>query len=288
MGKMMFGYPNWLDATATVLSGGSWEAALPLANLQDERLAKVARSTDADLASTIVNVDFSDQKYLYVIALPKHNLTIDALIRVRLSNNSDMSSPTYDTGWLEAYPRIYPSDMPLWDDPGTWDGYLAQDDYDRGYTFGWPHILTDPTNGRYLRLEINDTANPDGYVDLGRLVTASGYIPIINFEVGAQLGWQTSSTSVESDGGATYHDERSRRRVFNCVLANQSEDEAMVHLFEIMRLKGTSLQFYFVYDIDDTIHLARRSFICTMKELSRMVIAYASWMDQPVSLVEEL
>lgn len=288
MGKMMFGYPNWLDATATVLSGGSWEASLPLANLQDERLAKVARSTDATLASTIVNVDFSNQKYLYVVALPKHNMTIDALVRVRLSNNSDMSSPTYDTGWLEAYPEVYPSDMPLWDDPGTWDGYLAQDDYDRGLTFGWTHVLTAPTNGRYLRLEINDTANSDGYVELGRFVTASGYIPVINFEVGAQLGWQTTSTSVETDGGATYHDERARRRVFNCVLANQSEDEAMVHLWEIMRLKGTSEQFFFVYDIDDTVHMPRRSFLCTMKELSRMVIAYASWMDQPVSLVEEL
>jgi len=285
---MMFGYPNWLDVSATTLSGGSWEAALPLANLQDERLSKVARSTNDALASTIVNVDFTNQKFLYVFALPKHNLTIAALIRVRMSNASDMSSPTYDTGWVKAYPRIYPSEMPLWDDPGTWDGYLAQDDYDRGLTFGWTHVLTTPTNGRYLRLEINDTANPAGYVDLGRLITASGYIPVINFETGAQLGWQTSSTSVESDGGAMFHDARSRRRVFNCVLANQSEDEAMVHTWEIERLLGTSKQFFFVYDLADTVHLGRRSFICTMKELSRMVVAYASYTDVPISLVEEL
>ena len=284
----MFGYPNWLDHADTVLSGGSWEAALPLANLQDKRLAKVARSTDDELVSTIVNADFSNQKYLYCVALPKHNLTIDALVRVRLSNNSDMSAPTYDTGWVNAYPKIYPSEMPLWDDPGTWDGYLAQDDYDRGLTFGWTHVLTAPTNGRYLRLEINDTSNPDGYVDLGRLVAASGYIPVINFEVGAGLGWQTSSTSVESDGGATFHNARYQRRVFNCVLANQSENEAMVHLWEITRLMGTSEQFFFIYDIDDTIHLGRRSFICVMKELSRMVVAYASYMDLPISLVEEL
>lgn len=288
MGKMMFGYPNWLDATPTVLSGGSWEAALPLANLQDQRLAKVARSTNDDLASTIVNVDFADQKYLYIFAIPKHNLTIDALIRVRLGNDVTFAADNYDTGWVKAYPTIYPADMPLWDDPGTWDGYLAQDDYDRGLTFGWPHVLSSPTNGRYLRLEINDTANPDGYVDLGRLITASGYIPVINFERGANLGWQTNSTSVESDGGAMFHNEKPRRRVFNCVLADQSENEAMIHLFEINRLLGTSEQFYFVYNVDDTIHLARRSFICTMKELSRLVVAYTSWMDQPVSLVEEL
>ena len=288
MSKVMFGYPNWFDATATVLSGGSWEASLPLANLQDERLSKVARSTDDSKASTIINVDMADQKYLYVFALPKHNLTINALIRVRLGNDDTFAADNYDTGWVKAYPVIYPADMPLWDDPGVWDGYLAQDDYDRGNTFGWTHVLSAPTNGRYVRIEIDDTANPDTYVDIGRVVLASGYQPVINFEVGAQLGWQTSSKSVESDGGAVFHDERSRRRVFNCVLANQSEDEAMVHLFEIERLLGTSEQFYFIYDIADTVHIARRSFICTMEELSRLVIAYGSYMDQPVSIREEL
>ena len=288
MGKVMFGYPNWLDAAATVLSGGSWEAALPLANLQDQRLAKVARSTDAVLASTIVNADFVNQKYLYVVAIPKHNLTIDALVRVRLGNDVTFAVDNYDTGWVKAYPVIYPANMPLWDDPGTWDGYLAQDDYDRGLTFGWTHVLTAPTNGRYLRLEINDTANPAGYVDLGRLFTSSGYIPVINFKPGAQLGWQTSSTSMESDGGVMFHNVRARRRVFNCVLANQSESEAMVHVWEIERLLGTSEQFYFVYDTDDTVHMGRRSFPCTMEELSRLVIAYASYMDQPVSIREEL
>lgn len=288
MGKMIFGYPNWLDHDDTVLSGGSWEAALPLSNLQDQRLAKVARSTDDAKASAIVNVDFGNQKYLWIFAVPKHNLTIDALIRVRLGNDATFAADNYDTGWINAYPTIYPSDMPLWDDPGTWDGKLAQDDYDRGLTFGWTHILTAPTNGRYVRVEIDDTSNPDTYIDLGRLVLASGYQPVINFEVGAHLGWQTTTTSVESDGGATFYDDRPQKRVFNCVLANQSEDEAMVHVWEINRLMGTSEQFFFVYDADDTVHLLRRSFICTMKELNRMLIAYASWMDQPVSIVEEL
>ena len=288
MGKMMFGYPNWLDASAASLSGGSWETDLPLANLQNKRLSKVARSTDDAKASTIINVDFGEQKYIYIFALPKHNLTIDALIRVRLGNDATFAADNYDTGWVKAYPVIYPADMPLWDDAGGWDGYLAQADYDEGNTFGWTHVLTAATNGRYVRIEIDDTSNPDTYVDIGRVVLASGYIPVINFQVGATLGYETSSTSTESDGGAVFHDERARRRVCSFVLAHQTEDEAMVHLFEIKRLMGTSNQLYFIFDVADTVHLARRSFLCVLKELSRMTIAYASRMDQPVQVVEEL
>ncbi|HUU45196.1 MAG TPA: hypothetical protein VM118_05630, partial [Acidobacteriota bacterium] len=263
MANAMFCYPNWVDHSDTVLSGGSWETALPLSNLQDQRLARVARSTDDATASAIVNLDFSNQKYIYVFAIPSSNLTIDALVKVSLSNNSDMSSPTYSTGWVKAYPVIYPSDMPLWDDPGTWDGYLAQDEYDLGETYGWTHVLTAPTNGRYCRVEIDDTANPDTYIDLGRLVIASGYQPIINFEVGAGLGWQTASTVSETDGGASYHNDRPRKRIFNCVLIYQSDDEAMVHMWTIQRMLGTSTQIFFVFDISDTVHLPRRSFLAT-------------------------
>ena len=288
MSKVMFCYPNHADRAAAVLSGGSWEATLPLTNLQEEPLAQVARSTDAVITSTIVNVDFGAQQYIYVFALPKHNLTIDALVRVRLGNDNTFAADNYDTGWVKAYPVIYPANMPLWDDPGVWDGYLAQTDYDAGMEFGWTHVLTAPTGGRYVRVEINDTANPDGYVELGRLVLASGYQPIINFVPGAALGYENATTSTRTDGGAVFYKASRQWRRFNCLLKYQTEDEAMVHFYEIQRMLGTSNQLFFVYNISDTTHLARRSFLATVEKLSALEIHWGSYMDQPISLVEAL
>jgi hypothetical protein len=57
MERAVFGWPRWTgDVT---WSGGSWLAGYPLANLGVLPLARVARSTNDDLASTQVIGTFS-------------------------------------------------------------------------------------------------------------------------------------------------------------------------------------------------------------------------------------
>jgi hypothetical protein len=57
---------------------------LPLTNLKDRRLSKVARSTDDALTSTIVKVDLGVARSIRLVAVPKHNLSTAAKARVRL------------------------------------------------------------------------------------------------------------------------------------------------------------------------------------------------------------
>jgi hypothetical protein len=56
-------------------SGGDWEATLPLTNLADRRLAKVARSSDTELASTRLHLDLGVARSIGGIAIPKHTLS---------------------------------------------------------------------------------------------------------------------------------------------------------------------------------------------------------------------
>lgn len=193
-----------------------------------------------------------------------------------------------DSGWDRAYPQIYPSTMPEWIATADQTGYPSQEDYDDGMT--WPHIYVPatPVSARYWRVEINDTANPDGYVDIGRLVLSSGWQSSINFVPGATLGWITSSTRTETDGGAAYHNAKPARRVFACTIENMDEDEAMVHPFELARYLGTDKQVMFVYNPADTYHLQRRSFLATLEKLSPLQIPYGSWMSNAIALIEEL
>jgi len=66
-------------ANNAALSGGAWQAALPLANVKDTLISKVARSTNVNLASTQLLVDLGDTAPIYdTVALVNHNLSASA------------------------------------------------------------------------------------------------------------------------------------------------------------------------------------------------------------------
>lgn len=275
-GNAILAFPNYPDSTyvAVAFSGGSWQPALPLANLRNRELAKVARSTAATLVATQFQVDLGVTRGVRVFAIPKHTLSAGARIRIRGSATAGVfTSPVYDTGWLDVWPRIYaPGSLP-WGHPSFWTGRLSAEDAE-GYNIGFVHVAADVQTARYWLWEIDDTANPDGYVDLARLFMASGWQPSINMEFGAGYGWEDATTSQQSLGGVEYYDERPRRRVFAFMIGNLPVDEALTQPFEMQRLLGKAGQLFFVFNPTDTYHMHRRSFLATMRELSPLQLPY--------------
>lgn len=131
MSRCIFGFPNHGDVAT--LSGGSWQGALPLANLQDRRSSRIARSVDALRASTQLDADLgSDGRAVRVAALPWcTNLTRAALWRIRGSRYADFGASL----------NLVNPDLLIWtnngalvrtggqDDPlGGTDAYLLTDD----------------------------------------------------------------------------------------------------------------------------------------------------------------
>jgi hypothetical protein len=287
MANILFGYPNLLDSAT--LSGGSWESTLPLANLQNAALSKVARSTNDALASTIINVDLgAESRVLRVVSILAHNLSRAALVRTRIGEDSGFSTSNYDSGWVDALPVIYPAGVLAYGDGGWWDGKLGKDELDLGYPIDY-HLLPSPIpQGEFLRIEINDTTNPANYVEIGRMVISPGYQPTINMRQGTFIGWNTSSRRTEMEGGAFKYDERPRRRVLNFVIPNIPEDESLVKLDEIQRRQGTHDPFLTIYDPSDTHHLHRRSIWGTIRRLSPLRVPYATHADQAFSIIQEL
>lgn len=286
MANLLISFPNRGDSGT--FSGGSWEATLPLTNLQDRRTQRVARSTNATLASTQFDCDLGTELYLWVGALFSTNLTMAAQWRIRGSNDAAFATSAYDSGWVDVYPEIYPAGVLNFGDPGWFDGKLAQVDYDAGYRVEPIHVLSTLTSARYWRVEIDDTANGDGYVEVGRAWFGYAYQPTANMANGVRLGWETSSSRTETDGGAWYHLDRPRRRHMDFVLSQESEDEGLVRGFEVLRQLGTAGQLLVVFDPDDTHHLHRRAFVGTLRDLSPLTFPYSAWTDQPFRVVEEL
>ncbi len=286
MSNVLIAFPNLADDA--VLSNGSFFARLPIINVQDFRSAKVARTISTTLTDTILDADLGESRVIKVVSLPNHNFSIAATIRVRAGNDPTFAVTLFDSGFVDALPEIYPYGVLDWGDAGIWDGKLGQQEYDDGYPIPWTLLIAPPVSARYWRFEISDETNPDGFIDLGRLVISPGYTPSINMKQGLQIGWETSSTTTETDGGAFFHNDRARRRFVNFQLNQIPENEGFVRMFELSRGRGTSNPFLFIYNPQDTFHLHRRAFLATFRRLNPLQVPHADRTVQAFQAVEEL
>jgi hypothetical protein len=192
-----------------------------------------------------------------------------------------------DPGSESVYPTFYPAGSELWgEDVGS--TALSAADYAAGRRLDFFHLPSSAQNYRYWRVEITDTGNADGYVEIGRLAVVGGYTPTINFRQGVKLGYVGRSESQETWGGRLIHDVRQSRRRCDFSLPEIAEQEALVQVLEANRALGTNEQFLFVYDQADTAHLPRRAFLATLRELEPFEVSWGPRYGQPFSALEVL
>ncbi|MGV6875956.1 hypothetical protein ACUSIJ_25130 [Pseudochelatococcus sp. B33] len=252
-------YGNFAD-TAT-LSGGSWTVGLPLNNLKNRMLRRVARSTNANLTSTIVNVDLGAAQSIPAIFLGPYNASGQLKYRARGAANSGMTSPLHDSGWVAA--NVVPSLSLAWEDPGFWYGISSSGEVElRGWIM---HFLPSPVSARYWRIEVDDTTNPAGYLQFGRLMMPKKWQPSINYEPGSTgLSLEDRTVVRESIGGSEYFWRRQEPRVFNCAWPYLKEEDTYGSALNMMRDLGTSGEVFVVPDPDST-YVQRRSFLGRMR-----------------------
>lgn len=274
MANCCFGWPIYTTTNAGLsqtptYSGGSWSASLPLTNLSDRRVSKVARSTDALAASTLANIDLVTARSIGVLALVGHNLSAGATI-VWKGGTTLGGAEVYNSGSLSM-------------------SFSAATAEDRdGIDFAHVHIPSSLQSARYWRFEITDTSNADGYVEIGRLVIAGKFQPTTNMDYGTGLGLEDDTVRKVTDGGGAIYQEKSVRRTQRLVLNHMAEAEALGTAWKMERLLGKKRQLFYVHDTADTTYLHERSFLAVMRELSGIEYPYASRHSTAIELVEEL
>lgn len=271
MSNALIGYYNRVDAGT--LTGGSWAATLPRANLQNRIVAKVARSTDATLASTKFDIDIGADKVSRVAALIGHNFSLAAKYRLRCGTDATFVTNLFDSGWVDVWPPVYNSTDLDWQALNWWSGkYLAEEI--AGIT--WQKIidLGSAMNARYWRFEIDDTTNTAGYVEIGRLFIGPAWQPTINMSYGAGIGWEDKTEVQEALSGAEFFDQRRPYRVAQFQTGFMETDEGFSRAFEIHRRSGVHEEVLFVWDPDDTIHAVRRQFMGRLRQLSPIEYPY--------------
>jgi hypothetical protein len=270
MTKLFLAWPNRVDSA--VLSAGNWLAGLPRDNLLTRELTQVARSADATEASTRIDFDYGSVRAFRAFALVNHNLTRAATWRITLGS-APGASDIYDSGSLLAWRMSFDGDLLEWEESGWWEG-VGDDEYLRA-PYAVLHVSSAYYSARYMRVQITDTSNPDGWVQLGRVFCGGGLSPTWN---ASHSGWSERWTDDQSviqraDGGGEFYDPRRRSRVTQFSLDWMEPGEA-AFAHEMQRRLGTTGEALWVPDADDLAYSQQYGFLGRLRQLSAIEYPY--------------
>lgn len=241
---VVLGYANQTDLST--LAGGSWNASYPITNLRNRYLSQVARTSNALATSSIITVDLGTASSIGVVALISHNLTPSATVRIRGANNSGMTSPVYDSGNVGIYEHT---------------------DYAASFSSAY---------ARYWKIDIVDTANPAGYIQIGRLFIGQRFKPTFNCDWGVSLGVESTTEVLASLNGPEYFNDRPNRRTWRGSWANLTDSEAYRTFMTLQRNQDVSGEVYFFEDDEDTTNQDIRWFYARFRTLSTVEWPYVN------------
>ena len=233
-------------------SGGNWTTTLPLANLAEADVRRVARSTGVTASDTRFRVDLNAVMPVSIsdFVLLNHNLTTTATVRFVVTSDAADASPaarTLDTGILPVWvPTVVAGTLPwgVW----PWNG-IDLTAYPTGTAFF--HRSGQSGLGRYLWVYLADAANPAGYVQLGRFMAGAAWSPRTNAAYGASIQWIDPAEVKRTRGGRRLVNQRPRFRQFEMSFERLTQDEALGIAFEVDRQLGKGGNFYLAMDVDE-------------------------------------
>ena len=261
-------------------SGGNWTTSLPLANLTEADVRRVARSSGVTAADTRFRVDLNAVMPVSIsdFVLLNHNLSTTATVRFVVTTDAADALPaarTLDTGALPVWvPTVVPGSLPWGVFP--WDG-IDVTAYPTGTAFF--HRSAQIGVGRYVWVYIFDAANPAGYVQLGRFMAGTAWSPRTNAAYGASIQWIDPGEVKHTRGGRRLVNERPRYRQFEMSFGRLTQDEAMGIAFEVDRQLGKGGNFYLAMDVDEAGQFRfRRSIYAALVDSAAIAIPrWNSW-----------
>lgn len=272
MADIVILYENFADRAT--LSGGSWLSALPLTNLQDADVGRVARSANATTTATQFKANLGSPKGVHGLAIGPCNLSPGSQWRARAYSDSAYTSLVYDTDWQEVTGEVIDwtdtAEWLEWEDNGFWLGisdFEALSELPQFLFHVVPSASLGLATAQYWKVEFDDTGNADGYVQSGRLMIAAALRPSHNYGEDNSLSVTPLTDVEESLGGRRAFQERGLRRSFRCGFTYLSDGQLFGDTMRMTLRSGISRQVFVVPDPDDATYGARRSFLATMKQL---------------------
>lgn len=265
---------SWPDRTiAGSLSGGSWTTASPLTNLQSKLLGAKARTVNALTSSSIILVDIgSTARAIRVISLIAHNISFAGTVRARGFSDNGYTTLVSgaDTGTQYAWPQ---------------SGFTAEDATE--YPATWTYVFSSSKTARYWKIEITDSTNAAGYIELGRLwIGESRLEPSTGISYGAALGYESRDVIEESLGGVRWAEKRTPRRVASVSFEALNTAEKQKALIMQKTLTMADELLFVMNGLDDAQNMLLQAFPSTIQQVSPLKYPYYDAHELPLELLE--
>lgn len=258
--NFLLGYANRIGAAT--ISGGSWLAGAPASNVGTWALADTARSSNALTTSTKLRINHGSAVTARVLVLVRHNLSSAATVRW-IRGTTAGGSDVADTGSVAAWaftPRAY--------DGAVYDVLLLQ---------------TAQTSAQYDEIEITDTGNGAGYIEIGRVFVGPAFDPDIGQAYGLRDGHTDLSTVGRAHSGAqwTASSRRLRTAAFTLPYVTLAEGG---ELHDIEQAEGITGELAYLPHTHDRALLQRYGFVGLARELSGIEYPYYKAQVKALSL----
>lgn len=204
-----------------------------------------------DVGNQYISCNFGEEMYIPHVFLMRHNLTAIATVRIRISNNSDMSNPVYDVTHY-AWPSIEGYDQGLYDG-SRFVGYdgapiVANLLPAQKYSI---FILTDTSiaqsvavndgtySGQYLRLDILDESGSITYYEAGYLAAGQMFEATYDIDWNNNIQYGDASEIFVSYGQTLQVNVKNKPRRMSMVWSALDEGEARANMALVYQITGS-------------------------------------------------
>ncbi|NWO11726.1 hypothetical protein HLV40_15145 [Chromohalobacter salexigens] len=263
-------YPNMrliIDNVHDAASLTATSEALPVDYTQRSGRSYVWRSTDT--AEQIIEATLSGTQYIDAIVLYRHNLSASATVRVELLNGG---SVVYDSGASAVAELITPPSLRVGIDP--W-GATYNDAIPVALTMFWLPI----TAVTGYRITIDDPANPDGFIQVGRIISGLSFSPRYNPAYGVQLTWQEGAENRRTEAGSLRTiTSNSKARLLNIDLNHLPNSDRVTLTTELVKRGMGSDVFVSLYPEQGGVKEIEHAFLAKRNsDFSSTHDFYANW-----------
>lgn len=213
MTNLLIGWTNraktgTLDASAAAARLGAYQAA------SDQGASSTAWQTPAATTSGWISIDAGSGVTWRMLGIFRTNLTSAATSRIRIGNDATFASNTIDTGVVSA---------------DVADGYGQH-----------VHVLTAEITARYCRLDLDDAANPQGFLNVPLLFAGPAWQPTHNWSPDSTESAIAEATVPTTRGGQVWPELRwrRRRRLVSLPLVTRAERWPQLAAMELHAVTG--------------------------------------------------
>lgn len=255
------------------LSGGDWLPELPLSNMRiPSRYHVVARSASTNPDDTWFNISLGGIENVRAIVV-LGNFTTAASMTLTKFADGGFTTPlqTFHTD------PLYP--------PALWGAIPFGSAWWYAGIRPWPNperrphfqiVFPDVIGGQFWQIRISDETNPDGHIDIGRLLMAGDgvWIPQFNYESeNNQFGIRDNSLRSNTLAGGSRTWRRVNPRFFSFSVRHQDDINVFGPTWRLMDWAGFDREVFVIPQPNDTDHLQQRSFFARISQAGPIVQA---------------